>query len=268
MFLNRKSLLFILIFFSFENSVFSYVQYYSEMGMPLKWFQMPITYVIDKKGCADIPDDSEFTAIYRSFETWENVECVNIDFEFEGFVENIKAEHNPDGKNENLIIWIKDKKEWLSGKKEKNMIALTTLTYDKFTGQIVDADIELNDWNFYFTTTTIKEDIVIDVQNTMTHEIGHMLGLDHSDVAESTMYETAPSGDTKKRDLHKDDIDGVCHIYGKNQNNNDNYIPDNSTITSSGCSMIINSNEKSLFFSLLLFISMLLVFHQARLKCH
>lgn len=52
-----------------------------------------------------------------------------------------------------------------------------------------------------------------DVQNTVTHEIGHLLGLAHSDVAEATMFATTPSGETRKRDLHDDDVDGYRFVY-------------------------------------------------------
>jgi len=126
-------------------------------------------------------------------------------------------------------------------------IALTTATFVVSTGEILDADIELNGWNgqqppsatgLYFTcvasggnclasyagTTCIEWD----VENTVTHEGGHMLGLDHvcqpdyptpfnacpSDASGlPTMAPTAQLGDTNKRKLHPDDIEGVCTIY-------------------------------------------------------
>ena len=47
----------------------------------------------------------------------------------------------------------------------------------------------------------------------MTHEVGHYLGLDHSQIQEATMYRSARLGETKKRSLEQDDIDGVCSIY-------------------------------------------------------
>ena len=44
------------------------------------------------------------------------------------------------------------------------------------------------------------------------HEIGHALGLYHSDVKGAVMWPTASRGTPK---LHKDDIDGVRSLYGK-----------------------------------------------------
>lgn len=129
-------------------------------------------------------------------------------------------------------------------------IALTTVTFDPSTGEIFDADMELQDWNgdpnaptgWYFTCpgppalacTGNTNDaalysesgcIFMDIGNTVTHEAGHMLGLDHVCVPNVTgptaacpnggavMEPTAGLGDTDKRTLKPDDINGVCSIY-------------------------------------------------------
>ena len=56
--------------------------------------------------------------------------------------------------------------------------------------------------------------MAIDVQNTVTHEAGHTLGLDRPpDHPEATMYASGPSGETSKRILAADDIQGICSIY-------------------------------------------------------
>ncbi len=132
-----------------------------------------------------------------------------------------------------------------------NVIALTTTSYVKSTGEIVDADMELNGWDgvsgsspgFYFTcvgaTSTDRTSpppdcpgapapdcactskgqsacIDIDVQNTVTHESGHFIGLAHppaNDPNYATMDATAASGETSKRTLTQDDVNGVCTIY-------------------------------------------------------
>ncbi len=52
-----------------------------------------------------------------------------------------------------------------------------------------------------------------DVQNVMTHEFGHMLGLGHSEFTEATMYESSSMGEIKKRDLHQDDLNGFNALY-------------------------------------------------------
>lgn len=114
---------------------------------------------------------------------------------------------------------------------DSRVIALTTVSYVDGTGEIVDADIELNAWagtgpsppGYYFTcvdppapTCTAPGDagcITMDVQNTVTHEAGHVLGLGHSTVSTATMYASAPIGETSKRTLAPDDVAGICAIY-------------------------------------------------------
>lgn len=121
----------------------------------------------------------------------------------------------------------------------RRTIAVTTVTYDVDSGKILDADIELADWDgqgselrtppsngWYFTCgddvpqcSRYGEDrcTFIDLRNTLTHEAGHFVGLAH--VADTTanravtMYPNTGPGDVAKRDLSADDVAGVCAIY-------------------------------------------------------
>ncbi|KAF7135239.1 hypothetical protein RHSIM_Rhsim08G0060400 [Rhododendron simsii] len=51
----------------------------------------------------------------------------------------------------------------------------------------------------------------IDYETVALHEIGHLLGLDHSSVREAIMYSEVPVGATKG--LHGDDIQGIKALY-------------------------------------------------------
>jgi len=107
------------------------------------------------------------------------------------------------------------------------VLATTTTTSNSFTGQIYDSDIEINDSpaadgsKLVFTAldgppcTGPNQTgcIYYDVQNTITHEAGHSLGLDHSLDPTATMYASAPQGEISKRTLHADDIQAICDIY-------------------------------------------------------
>jgi hypothetical protein len=117
---------------------------------------------------------------------------------------------------------------------DSRVIALTTVSYAQDSGEIVDADMELNAWagsgpappGYYFTCVDTGGTcgapgqagcIAMDVQNVATHEAGHVLGLAHSSVAGSTMEASAPLGETAKRTLAQDDVQGVCAIYPAGQ---------------------------------------------------
>ena len=78
---------------------------------------------------------------------------------------------------------------------------------------LIDADIVFNPAEQFYTTATTPL-TAFDVQSVATHEIGHMLGLDHSGIAHAMMY---PFGDTfaasQQRTLAVDDVAGIAFLY-------------------------------------------------------
>jgi hypothetical protein len=128
-----------------------------------------------------------------------------------------------DPANENLVVFRNDAPAdpldaWVH---TLGALAITTVTFDSSTGVLVDADIEVNDTAFEFTTCNPEDaDCVVefDLLNTLTHEVGHVVGLDHPlpqepGASEATMFASAPRADTAKRTLATDDEDGLCTIY-------------------------------------------------------
>ena len=53
----------------------------------------------------------------------------------------------------------------------------------------------------------------VDLENVLTHEFGHYLGLAHTTDPEATMFASAVAGEILKRDLGSDDIAGICAVY-------------------------------------------------------
>jgi hypothetical protein len=129
-------------------------------------------------------------------------------------------------------------------------LAVTTVTA-RGKGHVVDADIEINAvgkaWLDLDPGVVIEPGQttfdIYDLQNTLTHEFGHFLGLDHTcynpnsekprptdevtmqmvpdcdgappEVANTVMFDRAESFETSKRTLKEDDIRAVCDIYDK-----------------------------------------------------
>lgn len=128
-------------------------------------------------------------------------------------------------------------------------LAITTVFAIQSSGTILDADVEINAvpthkmfrWGDLIDGLGV-EGPTEDLQNTLTHEFGHLLGLDHTcylpgnkiakdhtgqdiprcddaspTIMEATMFASVATGDTVRRSLAPDDIAGVCAIYPPNE---------------------------------------------------
>ncbi len=111
---------------------------------------------------------------------------------------------------ENRIVFRED--EW-PAEISSATLALTTLVYRRSTGEIEDADVDLNGVHHTFTDLDDPALAIVDVQNTLTHELGHLIGLAHVDDPEATMFAMSLPGDLDKRTLATDDRDGLCFVY-------------------------------------------------------
>ena len=69
-------------------------------------------------------------------------------------------------------------------------MALTTVTFNPKTGEIYDADMELNSADNPITVG--DQEIVFDLHSIVQHESGHTLGLAHSAFDSDTMYGCTP----------------------------------------------------------------------------
>lgn len=136
--------------------------------------------------------------------------------EARGPIECGVAEYSSDFGNANLWLFRDD--EWPysypgndTGTLFSNALALTTLSYNFKTGEIYDADVELNSKEVVFTVGDGA--VRVDLESILTHEAGHFLGLDHSLEAGATMTSGYFDGTTEHRTLDGDDIAGICAAY-------------------------------------------------------
>jgi hypothetical protein len=91
-------------------------------------------------------------------------------------------------------------------------LALTTVSFSLRTGEIYDADVEINSHTIPNLTTS-DTSVGSDLQSIVTHEAGHFLGLAHSPDRDATMNANYSSGDLSFRTLSPDDQAGICAAY-------------------------------------------------------
>jgi hypothetical protein len=97
-------------------------------------------------------------------------------------------------------------------------IGYTKLFFNRGTGEIVEADIVINPRQRFSTDGSPG---TYDLESTLTHELGHLLGLDHSAEPGSVMREGQPINDPSirsplnGRNLGVDDRAGARALYGE-----------------------------------------------------
>jgi Matrixin len=119
-----------------------------------------------------------------------------------------QQEYNQDAPNANIWMFRDDAWPYTGS---GSTLALTTVTFNVKTGEIFDADVEINSAKNPLTVG--DENVQADLQSIVTHEAGHFLGLSHTCDTKATMFAQYGFGDTSLRSLGPDDIAGICEIY-------------------------------------------------------
>jgi len=189
-----------------------------EEGLPLYWHNECVGYTISEKASAQITYEEARDTIDAAFTKWSNATCpgatgdsrASISLKDMGAATCERVEYNQNNPNQNLIFF--QDAEWPHSD-ANNTLALTTVTFDTQTGEIYDADMEINTHD---QTVTVNDPIPkdgYDFSSIVTHETGHFLGLAHSGDVNATMYARYKPGSTQMRQLTSDDIAGICAAY-------------------------------------------------------
>nr|WP_225936982.1 myxosortase-dependent metalloprotease, MXAN_2677/MXAN_2678 family [Myxococcus sp. RHSTA-1-4] len=207
----------------------------------LYWTAERITWHQSTYGNPATAGETEFEAMRRSFQSWQDIfaQCGNLALEEGPRVNAREVGYTREGDNINLVLFRdrdchavvpEDDACWDDEtcsntydcwEDDDNTIAITLTTYDERSGIIYDSDISFNAARFSFTTAdggtcfppVTANCVATDVQNTATHEIGHFVGLDHTYALGSTMNPSAPPGEVSKRTIDSGSRDFVCKVY-------------------------------------------------------
>lgn len=196
-----------------------------ETPMPVAWPSTCVPWHLNLTGSSSIADEATVrAAVEASFDVWTDVDGSYLELVYAGDTDEREAGYRSGcgtSQNANVVMFIDE--GWSHA---TNAVALTSLTYTPDNGRVYDADIEMNVENFPIgiVRNAIDDRGVTDLQNTLTHEVGHLVGLDHTQpdtfvavgtqrYTQATMYAITGPTDTAKRTLLHDDEEGLRAAY-------------------------------------------------------
>ena len=182
-------------------------------GTPLYWPNACVSFSVQKDGSPlrGIGFAAFDAVVSDALYEWSHVDCGSGEPSIELFdrspVDCARVQYNSNAPNANL--WMFRDQDWPYG--GRGTLALTTVTYGPSTGQIFDADVEINSAQNRITVgdSTIR----LDLKSIVIHEAGHTLGLSHSPVTYATMFEYYDPMDVSFRSLSDDDVQGIFAVY-------------------------------------------------------
>lgn len=223
----------------------------TEAGNYLHWESGCVLVTADAAGTKQLPGDSELDLIQEAIATWNTgaAGCSYMEIRYQGTAD---VEVGRDAIN---VIKFRDG-SWCRPAvgddpprcHPPEAAGITTAVYvddpdSDRDGAIVDADIELNGKDFSISNMGVTLGTApcrAELLNTLTHELGHLLGIEHpcraagdpprvddegqpvpscsqimgnQEITESTMFNIQDCDETKKATLEPEDIAAVCGIY-------------------------------------------------------
>ncbi len=200
----------------------------ANVGPSLFWDTRTIPWVAHATLTTDMPNDTALEQLRLSFSAWQDVDCSDMELPFMGQMGGLRAGYVDGGPNQNVVLFFENAWPY-----DRGVIAVTTNAYETRSGRVLDSDIEINGEQFTFVVgddSCRENQGEMDLRNAITHEVGHVLGLDHPPIAMryagTTMYASAPPCEIEKRSLADDDIEGLCTIYPLEMETHQCYPPD------------------------------------------
>jgi hypothetical protein len=193
---------------------------------PIRWFDPKVYYRISgnsieglsQSDFADLVQQAAqiWTDTLRSAEAVEQEKACFPQLTHDGPSENTTGIYADALDGENTVYFILDPDQWTDERGyDSKSLAMTKIRNNPTTGQILEADIEINAAAFNFKSP--PESVEAETRRlgyTIEHEFGHLVGMGHSEVETALMYATTTDDIVAfPLVLDNDDVEGACYLY-------------------------------------------------------
>ncbi|MBI4821981.1 MAG: matrixin family metalloprotease [Deltaproteobacteria bacterium] len=176
----------------------------------IHWEGRSVAWAMVAPGPSGMDSVAATEVIRGSFDAWSTAECSDLRFEMLPVIDGTG------GEDDNRVLFLRD--FWPHG---PEAVALTTVAHRSKDGLIQRARIEVNDSAYDFSASVEACDgELYDLGAVLTHEVGHFIGLAHTQASlvlgedtDPTMTAVVEPCDASFRTLERDDVEAICFIY-------------------------------------------------------
>lgn len=174
-------------------------------GVPVRWKGwIKLNLAGNPVNRSGLSEQDFFGAVVHSLERWQTASGGAITFDYWQGTDSSIFIPNSEFNGLSSIYFASNESGAVSGagasRLTPNVLGLTQVWYDSDSGEIIETDMVLNDRDFHFTMnktdtsgfgaggpTSDRGQSDVYIENVLTHELGHVLGLSHAAGLQSTM---------------------------------------------------------------------------------
>jgi matrixin/IPT/TIG domain-containing protein len=167
-------------------------------GQSLHWKNPQVDWQLNPGSFKSMDGTAVGDAAERAFRQWNQAKNSGLDYQ------RLSDTELADYRAKTHLVYYDDNNSSGFFPQGSGIVAITPIIYNTGDGSMIDADIIFNGSSFRFTME--GDSGAFDLQDVLTHEIGHMGGLDHSPVHGATMWPFVTPNQWLHRSLTEDDL--------------------------------------------------------------